>query len=508
MKLGNFSIVTAFTVAALAIGTSQVVALDKTLSVATNAEPDVLDTAKSGSPQGFTTLSNVYESLNWQDVKGDTIPALAESWDVLDGGKVIVFHIRHGATFHSGDPVTAQDVVWTHERYLKYARFYVGIARYIDRVEAADDHTVKFTFKQPDAEFLAIHPILVESKSYYDRVGEAEFTKHPVGTGPYKIVNYVPGQYLDLEAYDKYWGPKPQVKKARFYFVKDANTRLAKLRAGEVDLIMATPYTVVDELQKAGFTIAKLTCQPTTSIQFQLKNPNTPWHDPRVRQAIAHAIDRKAIIKGLLHGVPVSYPRLLPGETGYAPNLKDYEYDPAKARQLMKEAGYPNGFDMPFYVQTGIFFGMEETAEAVTLYLKQNLNITTHAQGLGLAELIGKIFASGRDPSAKFVAVGGYPIASLPTPLWGIGLAFYGKNPAALYSDPEIDRLFDQAEGTFDLAKQAPLISAIMSLEQKDLYIITLWDYVGVYAMKKNVTYTPGQRGLEILYLPWLHENG
>jgi len=506
MKLGVISIAAAVFAAALTFGAG--VAAAQQLSVATNAEPDVLDPAKSGSPQGFTTLGNVYESLNWQDVKGNTVPALAESWDIQDGGKVIVFHIRHGATFHSGDPVTAQDVVWTHERYLKYARFYVGIARYIDHMEAVDDNTLKIVFKQPDAEFLAIHPILVESKKYFERVGEAEFTKHPAGTGPYKIVSYVPGQYLDLEAYDKYWGPKPQVKKARFYFVKDPNTRVAKLRAGEVDLMMATPYTVVGELQKAGFTIAKLTSQPTTAIQFQLKNPNVPWHDVRVREAISHAIDRNAIIKGLLHGVPVTYPRLLPGETGYDPDLKQDDYDPAKAKQLMKEAGYPNGFDMPFYVQTGIFAGMEETAEAVTLYLKQNLNITTHAQGLGLAELIGKIFASGRDPNAKFVAIGGYPIASLPTPLWGIGLAFYGKNPAALNNNPEIDKLFDQAEATFDLAKQAPLISQIMALEQKDHYIITLWDYVGVYAMKKNVTYTPGERGLEILYLPWARIGG
>jgi peptide/nickel transport system substrate-binding protein len=507
MKLGAFLIVAAFATAALAIDTSEVIAQEKTLSVATNAEPDVLDTAKSGSPQFFTTLQNVYEGLTWQNLKGDTIPGVAESWDILDGGKVIVFHLRNGVTFHSGDPLTARDVVWTYQRYLKYARFFVGIARYIDRVEAIDDHTVKFTFKQPDAEFLAIHPLLVESKAYFDRVGETEFAKHPAGTGPYKIVKYAPGQYLDLEAYDKYWGPKPQVKKARFYFVQDANTRVAKLQAGEADLIMATPYNVVDSLQKAGFNIAKLVCQPTTSIQFQLKNPNTPWHDLRVRQAIAYAIDRKAIVTGLLHGVPVSYPRLLPGETGYDPNLKGYDYNPAKARQLMNEAGYANGFTMPFFIQTGIFFGMEETAEAVTLYLKQNLNITTQSQGLGLAELIGKIFASGRDPSARFVAIGGYPIASLPTPLWGIGLAFYGKNPSALYDDPELDRLFDKAEATFDLAKQAPYIKGIMSLEQKDLYIITLWDYVGVYAMKKNITYTPGQRGLEIAYLPWVHEN-
>ncbi len=505
MKLGAFSIVAAMAGAVLAVGSNQVIAQEKTLTVATNAEPDVLDPAKAGSPQFFTTLWNVYEGFAWQNLKGDMIPSLAESWDINDGGKVVVLHMRRGVTFHSGDPLTAQDVVWTYQRYLKYARFFVGTSRYIDKIEAVDDHTVKFTFKQPDAAFLAIHPLLITSKAYYDRVGDAEFAKHPDGTGPYKVVTYVPGQYLDVEAYDKYWGPKPQIKKARFYFVPDNQTRESKLKAGEVDLMMDAPYPDVAPLQKAGFTIAKLVCQPTTSIQFQLKNPNTPWHDLRVRQAIAYAIDTKAIIKGLLHGVPVHYPRLLPGETGFDPNLKNYEYNPSKARQLMKEAGYADGFTMPFYIQTGIFFGMEETATAVTLYLKQNLNITTQSQGLGLAELIGKIFASGRDPTARFVAIGGYPIASLPTPLWGIGLAFYGKNPTALYDDPEIDDLFGKAEATFDLAKQGPYIGKIMSLEQKDLYIMTLWDYVADYAMKHNVTYTPGQRNLDILYLPWAH---
>ncbi|MGH7075922.1 MAG: ABC transporter substrate-binding protein [Stellaceae bacterium] len=513
MKNGLFAVMAAVMMAAVAMTASVVaagpaMAKDRTFRIATNAEPDVLDPTKSGSPQSFTTLNNVYEGLTWQNRKGDTIPALAKSWDILDGGKVLVFHLRHGVTFQSGDPLTAKDVVWTYNRYKKYARFFVGISRYVKSVEATDDYTVKFTFKQPDAEFLPIHPLMIVSKAYYDRVGEAEFEKHPVGTGPYKIVKYAPGQYLDLKAYDHYWGAKPQIKKARFYFVQDANTRVAKLRAGEVDLIMDTPYPVVASLKKAGFDMAKLPCQPTTSIQFQLKNPKTPWHDLRVRQAIDYAIDKKAIIKGLLHGVPVHYPRLLPGEVGYDPNLKRYDYNPAKARQLMKEAGYPHGFTMPFYIQTGINFGMAETAEAVTLYLKQNLNIRTQSQGMGLAELIGKIFASGRNPSARFVAIAGYPIASLPTPLWGIGLAFYGKNPTALYDDPKIDELFGKAEATFNLAKQAPYIKGIMAHEQHDLYIMTLWDYVAVYAMDKHFTYKPGFRGLDIVYLPWVHEKG
>ncbi len=506
MKIGiaTFAAIAAGT---LAIGAGPAAAVDQ-LRVAMNADPDVLDmTQSSNPPQGLATMDNVYDSLDNQNPKGDVIPGVAESWDILDGGKVIVFHIRHGVTFHSGDPLTAKDVVWSHERYLKKGRFYGVFTRSLSKVEVVDDYTVKFTFKVADAQYLPVHPLPIASKTYYDRVGEVEFSKHPIGTGPFKIVNYVPGQYLDLEAYDKYWGPKPQIKSARFYFVKDDNTRVAKLQAGEADLIMATPYAAYDALKTAGFTLVKLPVHPTQSIQFHLKNPNVPWHDVRVREAIAYAVDKDAIVKGLLHGVPTDYPRLMPDEIGYDPNLKDYKYDPAKARQLLNEAGHANGFSMPLYYSAGVYFGTQETAEAVSLYLKQNLNITAQTQGIELMQLLGLIFKSAGDPTAKYVAVAGLPVANLATALEGIGLAYYGKNSAgALYDDPELDSLYEQGNTKLVPADQGPYIKKIMALEQKDLSTITLWQYVDVYAMKKGITYTPGLHNLEIVYLPWVHE--
>jgi peptide/nickel transport system substrate-binding protein len=497
-----------FAAGAWTLATGAATAQDKTLRVAMNADPDVLDmTQSSNPPQGLATMDNVYDSLDNQAPNGDVIPAVAESWDIQDGGKVLLFHIRHGVTFHSGDPLTAKDVVWSHERYLKKGRFYVVFARNIEKVEAVDDYTVKFTFKQPDAQFIPVHPLPIASKAYYDRVGETEFAKHPVGTGPYKIVDYKPGQYLDLEAYDKYWGPKPQIKKARFYFVKDDNTRVAKLQAGEVDIIMGTPYAAYDSLKAAGFTEVKLPVHPTQSIQFHLKNPHVPWYDVRVRQAIAYAVDKNAIVKGLLHGLPTDYPRLMPDEVGYDPNLKDYKYDPATARQLLNEAGYANGFEMPLYFSTGVYFGTEETTEAVALYLKQNLNIATKAQGVELIRLLQMIFKDATDPTARYVAVAGLPVANLATALEGVGLAYYGKAFGALYDDPALDKLYEEGNTKLDVKEQAPYIKKIMALEQNDLSTITLWQYVDVYAMKKNISYTPGLHNLEIVYLPWVHEN-
>ena len=507
MKIGKFVTMAAIAAGTLALTAGATFAQDKTLRVSMNADPDVLDmTQSTNPPQGLATMDNVYDSLDNQAPDGSVIPGVAESWNIQDGGKVIVFHIRHGVTFHSGDPLTAHDVVWSHERYLKKGRFYGIFTRFLDKVEATDDYTVKFTFKQPDAQYIPVHPLPIASKTYYDRVGEAEFAKHPVGTGPYKIANYVPGQYLDLEAYDKYWGPKPQIKKARFYFVKDDNTRLAKLQAGEVDMIMAAPYAAYDSLKAAGFTLVKLPVHPTQSVQFHTKNPETPWHDVRVRQAIAYAIDKDAIVKGLLHGLPTDYPRLMPDEVGYDPNLKDYKYNPAKARELLNEAGYANGFEMPLYYSTGVYFGTQETAEAVGLYLKQNLNIATKSQGMELIQLLQMIFGSAQNPKARYVGVAGLPVANLATALEGIGLAYYGKAFGALYDNPELDTLYEEGNSKLNPADQAPFIQKIMAIEQNDLSTITLWQYVDVYAMKKGITYTPGLHNLEIVYLPWVHD--
>ncbi len=478
----------------------------QSLRVAMNADPDVLDmTQSTNPPQGLATLSNVYEGMWGFNPDGTKRAGLVTSTDVSPDGKTITMHLRHGVKFQSGDPFTSKDVLWSHERMLKKTWFYRGFARFIDHMEAPDDYTVVVKMKQVDAQFLALPALVIASKTYFDRVGEAEFAKHPVGTGPYKIVNYVPGQYLDLATWDGAWDTKPQVQSAHFVFVQDDNTRVAKLRAGEVDLIMATPYADYDELKKAGYTEVKLPVHPTQSVQMSLINKHTPWADVRVREAMAYAIDKNAIVKGLLHGVPTDYPRLMPDELGYDPKLKDYKYDPKKARQLLDEAGYANGFSMPLYVSTGVYFGTQETAEAVALYLKQNLNITTKMQGIQLIQLLQLIGRMAKDPNGEYVSVAGLPVANLPTPLEGVSLAYYGKAPFALYHDDVMDALYEKADGTLDPKEQGALIKQMMAREQQELQTITLWQYVDVYAMRKGVTYRPGIHGLEVVYLPQVH---
>lgn len=506
-KIALLSALAAMAAGTVAAGMTTAHAQSQTpLRIAMNADPDVLDmTQSTNPPQGLATLSNVYEGLWGFNPDGTKRAGLVTSTDVSPDGKTITLHLRHGVKFSSGDPFTSKDVLWSHERMMKKTWFYPGFARFIDHMEAPDDYTVVVKMKQVDAQFLALPALIIASKTYYDRVGEKEFAARPAGTGPYKIVNYKPGQHLDLATWDGAWDTKPQVHSAHFVFIQDDNTRVAKLRAGEVDMIMATPYSVYDELKKAGFTEVKLPVHPTQSVQFALINKHTPWADVRVREAMAYAIDKNAIVKGLLHGVPTDYPRLMPDELGYDPKLKDYKYDPAKARQLMNEAGYANGFNMPLYVSTGVYFGTQETAEAVALYLKQNLNITTKMQGIQLIQLLQLIGRMAKDPNGEYVSVAGLPVANLPTPLEGVSLAYYGKAPFALYHDDVMDALYEKADGTLDPKEQGVLIKEMMAREQQELQTITLWQYVDVYAMRKGVTYRPGIHGLEVVYLPQVH---
>ena len=263
---------------------------------------------------------------------------------------------------------------------------------------------------------------------------------------------------------------------------------------------MATPYSAYDQLRNQGFTLVKLPVHPTQSIQMQFANPHTPWHDLRIRKAMAHAIDRDALVKGLLHGMPTDYPRLMPDEVGFDPNLIDYKYDPAEARRLEAEAGYPNGFDMPLYYSSGVYFGTLETAEAVALYLKQNLNVNTKVQGIQLIQLLQMLGRIARDPKGEYVGVAGLPVANLPTPIEGVALAYSGM--FAMYKNDQLDALLAKADATLDVGKQAPYIKEMMQIEQEDLSTITLWQYVDVYAMRKGIAYAPSRHGLEVVYLP------
>lgn len=461
------------------------------LVIATGAEPDSIDiTAGFFPPINYVILRNIDEAL-WDYNQDGTIRQTVATWDYSKDKMTLVFHLKHGVKFHSGDEFTAEDVVFGFQRLMAKTRPFARHGKHVKKITAVDKYTVRLDFAEPDVNFFDGTSLFPASKAYYDRVGEKEFATHPNGIGPYAFVGYKPAAYFDLKAFPGYYGKQAHFKNVRFEFVKDAETRVAKLRAGEADMIMDTPFPQVAALAKEGFRIVKLPANPTVSIEFDLLNTKAPWADKRVREAVAHAVDGDAIVKGLFHGVPERHPRLAPGEFGFDPSLKNYKYDPVLAKKLLAEAGYPNGFVMPIYSAGGNFYGFPETTEAVILYLKAvgiNAQLKT-IEGANGFEFIRKV---QNDPSIEFVSISGMPVANSGLPsLDALTLSYFSKSPYVLYKYPEIDNGVPAALAELDDGKRKLMIQKMEKFLYDEVASISLWDGMSVFAMKKNIDYRP-----------------
>jgi peptide/nickel transport system substrate-binding protein len=470
-------------------------------TAATPSEPDTLDITSTKDPGGsFVVLQDIYEQLWGMDANNKPVKTVAD-WDIAPDWHTITFHLHPGVKFQSGDALTAEDVVFSFNRIAANSPMYRRDTKLVDKVEALDPATVRFTFNTPYFGFFNSGIVYLVSKAYFDRLGEAEAVKHPNGIGPYKFVAYVPAQYIDLAASETYYGKPPQVRAARIFFVKDEQARLAKLRAGEVDLIMDTPYPAIDGLKKDGLSVVGAESWPVCAVQFQLNNPASPWHDKRVRLAIAHAIDGDAIVKSLLQGVPKRYPGLAAGEFGYDPELPNYGYDPALAKQLLAEAGYADGFTMPLYYWAGTFYGIRETAEAVALYLK-NVGITAQPEGLDPTKVMAMLRRSATDTSQVYAGVMAMPITNTGMdPTESVGLMYLSSGAVSNYKNPELDAVIHQMLGEFDNAKRAALVRQAIRIVHDEAVDIPIWDSISMYALKPSFDFTPIQHRNAVLLL-------
>jgi peptide/nickel transport system substrate-binding protein len=281
-------------------------------------------------------------------------PCLAESWSSSEDGLRHEFVLRDGVKFHNGDPVTADDVKFSFERYRGTG--HATMKSRVASVETPDTRHVRFVLKEPWPDFLTFYSSATGSgwivpRKYLAKVGDAGFKKAPVGAGPYKFVSFTPGVELVLEAFDQYWRKTPSVKRLVLKVIPDEATRLAALKGGEIDIAYSIRGALAEEIQKSK----GLTLKPAVgSAPYWLYFPDqwdatSPWHDIRVRRAANLAIDRVSINQALTLGHSHLTNSVFPE------NFADYwqppppVFDAAKAKQLLADAGHPNGFDAGFY---------------------------------------------------------------------------------------------------------------------------------------------------------------
>src|SRR5262245_26294680 len=300
-------------------------------------------------------------------------PSLAESWSASPDGLSYEFVLRRGVKFHNGEPVTAEDVKFSFDRYRG-----AGAKILKDRVaavEIVDPGRVRFRLRRPWIDFMTFYGTLttgagwIVPKKYVEKVGDDGFKKAPVGAGPYKFVSFTPGVELVLEANEHYWRKTPAVKTLVMRSVPDVSTRLVMLKRGEADIAYAFSSSLAEEIKRTpGLTLRPFYAALTVWLVFTEQwDPKSPWADKRVRLAANLALDRQAINQAETLGFSRITGSIIPKDFGFSWPAPLYPYDPPKAAKLLTEAGYANGFDAgELYCDSSY----ENVAEAVANYLK------------------------------------------------------------------------------------------------------------------------------------------
>ena len=299
----------------------------------------------------YMVLYAVHDALVKPMPAGMTTPSLAESWQESRDHLAYTFTLRKNVKFHDGTPVTGEDVKFSFERY-KGASASL-LKEKIKEVHVLNPTQVRFVLKEPWPDFMLFYGTTaagagwIVPKHYVDKVGDDGFKKAPIGAGPYKVISFTPGVELVLEAFDGYWRKAPSVKRLVMRTMVEETTRAAALKRGEVDIAYLLSGPVAEEIKRTPGLSLKA---PLLTGAFWLElpdqwDPKSPWHDKRVRLAANHAVDRAGINQAETLGLSRLTGSIVPRIFQFAVPVDPLPYDPSKAKKLLAEAGYPNGFD-------------------------------------------------------------------------------------------------------------------------------------------------------------------
>jgi peptide/nickel transport system substrate-binding protein len=394
-------------------------------------------------------------------------PCLAESWSVSEDGLSYEFVLRKGARFHNGEPVTAEDVKFSYERYRGAA--HELMKEQVAAIETPDPQHVHFKLKRSWPDFLTFYSSAsgagwIVPKKYVEQVGDEGFKKAPIGAGPYKFVSFNPGVELVLEAFEGYGRKTPAVNRLVMKVIPDEATRLAALKRGEIDIAYSIRSELALELQHThGLALKPVVPQAPFWLYFPEQwDPKSPWHDLRVRQAANLAIDRDGMSKALFLGYCKITNSIIPYTYEYYWQPPTAVYDPGKARKLLAEAGHPNGFDAGLLYCDSSYTNMAE----VSVDSLQQVGIRTKLEPIERAAFFAG-YSNKKYPRGIIQGASG-AFGNAATRL----ASYVVKGGAYVYgSYPDIDELYPQQADELDTNKRAAILDKMQQLvDDKAIY--------------------------------------
>jgi len=415
--------------------------------------------------------------------------------------------LRQGVKFHNGEPFNAEAVKFTLDRVLDPATKSVtrGNFTWIKEVKVVDEFTVQIVTAKPfpaAPEFLTLAYIV--PPKYLKAVGDEEFSKKPVGTGPYKFVEWRKAEHLIVEANPDYWkdSPKgmPKIKTIVFRTIPETTTQIAELLSGGVDIIRNVPpdqIAVVKDSANARISATKILRVNSLMLDSAGRASNTPLTNQKVREAIAHAINVDEMLKTILGGYAErTATGVNPLHFGFDGSVKPYPYDPDRAKKLLAEAGYPNGFEVTFNTYSGTITSMDQMADAMAGYLaKVGIKAKRrHIEDVGLWTKSGQ---EGKLEGIQYYSWGSNSIFDADAILYALT---YSKEPLSYTKDTALDQLLDEGRTQLDVKKRQEAYAKAQKLLHDKIYWIPINVQYTIEGVNKNLNYEAGSDEMMRVY--------
>lgn len=437
------------------------------------------------APPGLFLYHAVFDGLTQLDTHQRVVGALATSWQQVGSNKW-VFTLRKGVTFQNGEPFDAAAVKFTYDYLLKNPTKPAALeAAAVASVQAASKYTVVITTKQPDALLpRQAAAVFIVPPQAYQSEGTGFATK-PVGTGNFKVTEFVPNDHITLQATPS-WRGAPKTSTIVFRRIPDPATRIQALRSGQIDIAQGVSPDDTLGLESAGFKVLNIPRAQVQQITFETTTAAGPWQNKLVRQAMNYAVDRATIVKLLLGGTTKAAAGQIvgPDAFGFNPQLKPYPYDPQKAKQLLAQAGYQDGFKVTMQATVGNFPNDKQAYEAVASYLGR-VGIDVNFQVITLSDWLARFYAGPRGP----LWVEG--LQYLPEIDSSKALDWYRcSQPAATrhFCDPRLDRTLNRAAATLSEKTRKTLLQQANAIFRDDAPAIMLWQLTDSWALRDSIT--------------------